>query len=289
MDLDDIWDEPLAPSPPRTAPAAASAPGSPARPSQGARKRTTLFLSSDSEGEGAGGAATKGHYRPRTPKKVPKDIEALFDDLDDVPADDDDAPGELAPALDLDALRRQADARHARAPPLTPHEILPSSSPSRDVDDGNGGGKKGKDDDDDELGGKKKRKPLPKLDEARLLGPQGFPALVKQAKEFKPRGKGHEVRCHQSESQLGLTRMQVSDLNRLLQVYQFWTHRMYPKGTFHDTVQRVEKLCHSKRMHVRNCILALRLVLCLPPCPTIPERSRSLERRSQGAHPRPQS
>jgi hypothetical protein len=29
---------------------------------------------------------------------------------------------------------------------------------------------------------------------------------------------------------------------------------MYPKGTFHDNVQRVERLCHSKRMHV--CINA---------------------------------
>lgn len=43
---------------------------------------------------------------------------------------------------------------------------------------------------------------------------------------------------------------QVSDLNRLLQTYQFWAHKMYPKTPFNDSVQRIEKLCHGKRMHV---------------------------------------
>ncbi|KIJ68909.1 hypothetical protein HYDPIDRAFT_36026 [Hydnomerulius pinastri MD-312] len=69
----------------------------------------------------------------------------------------------------------------------------------------------------------------------RLVGPSGFPQLIKDTKGFKPKGKGHEH----------------TDLNRILQVYQFWTHRMYPKTSFEDTVDRVEKLCHSRRMQVR--------------------------------------
>lgn len=36
-----------------------------------------------------------------------------------------------------------------------------------------------------------------------------------------------------------------------MQIYQFWSHKMYPKGYFSANVQRVEKLCHSKRMIVR--------------------------------------
>ena len=36
----------------------------------------------------------------------------------------------------------------------------------------------------------------------------------------------------------------------MLQVYQFWTHKLYPKTRFKETVDRVEKLCHSKRMQV---------------------------------------
>jgi hypothetical protein len=41
----------------------------------------------------------------------------------------------------------------------------------------------------------------------------------------------------------------VEDLTRLMRVYNFWAHRLYPKVKFRDTVIRVEKLCHSKRMH----------------------------------------
>lgn len=44
--------------------------------------------------------------------------------------------------------------------------------------------------------------------------------------------------------------VQEKDLQRLLRIYQFWAHEMYPKGQFRDTVEKVEKLCHSKRMAV---------------------------------------
>jgi len=43
---------------------------------------------------------------------------------------------------------------------------------------------------------------------------------------------------------------QISDLNRLIRMYQYWTHQMYPRHTFNDTIERVEKLTHSRRMHV---------------------------------------
>jgi len=44
---------------------------------------------------------------------------------------------------------------------------------------------------------------------------------------------------------------QATDLDRVLQVYQFWAHKLYPKTRFKETIDRVEKLCHSKRMQVR--------------------------------------
>jgi replication fork protection complex subunit Csm3/Swi3 len=44
--------------------------------------------------------------------------------------------------------------------------------------------------------------------------------------------------------------LQEQDLINLLKVYRFWSHQMYPKGQFRDTIGRVEKLCHSKRMGV---------------------------------------
>ncbi|KAH8833639.1 replication fork protection component Swi3-domain-containing protein [Flagelloscypha sp. PMI_526] len=85
---------------------------------------------------------------------------------------------------------------------------------------------------------KEKRKPM-KLDEARLLDTKfGIPKLIEDMEGFKVQGKGHEAS------------FTAADLSRLLQVYQFWTHALYPKTQFKDTVQRVEKLCHSKRMQV---------------------------------------
>lgn len=162
------------------------------RPSPAKRRRTTLFLSSDSEDDSQPKSSKpiSTQQPPRTPQKR-ADIEALFDGLDD-----DDAFQDLGPSLNIDQLRKQAAAN---LPSLTPHEILPSSSPPRDFggDDGDardgGAGARGKDKDKDG-DGLHKRKVVVKLDDARLLSPDGFPALVKQAKHFKPRGKGHEAR-----------------------------------------------------------------------------------------------
>ncbi|KAH8107043.1 Swi3-domain-containing protein [Cristinia sonorae] len=227
VDLDSIWDAPVQPqSPPRpSAPVAIEVDDDddPPGPPPSKRPRTTLFLSDSEDG------SPKKPPPPRASNASALDpkINALFDDLDE-----DDGFQGLRPSLDIDALRREAARNIVKAPSYTPHEILPSSSPPRDGDGGDNGdgeGGSGKKD-----GAKPKRKQLPMLNEARLLGPEGFPALVKHTKDFKPRGKGQEV----------------SDLNRLMQIYQVWAHKMYPKNHFQENVKRIEKLCHSKRMVV---------------------------------------
>ncbi|KAH9856920.1 replication fork protection component Swi3-domain-containing protein [Lenzites betulinus] len=228
--LDDIWDIPAEPSSARKpSPAPSTGNGgaggsSPAPPRRTGSSRP-LFFDSDSDNEGQ--AASTSRYASKTNSKK-TDIDAFFDDLDDPETQFQD----LAPSLDVDALKRQANAKLA----LTPHQILPSSSPPRDLGDeesgakGRAGDRKTRGRDDPVT----KRKQRPRLDEARLVGPDGMPALVKQAKDFRPKGKGHELQ----------------DLNRLMNVYQFWAHKLYPNTQFSDTVERVEKLCHSKRMNV---------------------------------------
>ncbi|OJT04317.1 Chromosome segregation in meiosis protein 3 [Trametes pubescens] len=230
--LDDIWDTPAEASSSRSkSPSVAADPdehgGRSPLPAKRPASSRPLFLHSDSENEAQG--SSKSRYASKPASNKP-DIDAFFADLDDDP---DTAFQDLAPSLDVAALKRQAEARLA----LTPHQILPSSSPPRDLSDGEEGGarkragdRKGR----DEPVKKKKPKRRPPLDEARLVSPDGFPALAKQAKEFKPKGKGHEVQ----------------DLGRLLNVYQFWAHNLYANTHFTDTVQKVEKLCHSKRMNV---------------------------------------
>ncbi|KZT09497.1 Swi3-domain-containing protein [Laetiporus sulphureus 93-53] len=215
--LANIWDDPVVQSP-----RAVSSPPSdhddrlqPSdRPAK--RPRTTLFFESDSEEEATPPVAR----RTGQSTAYRSEIDAMFDNLDDEPIHD------LPPALDLDALRREEDAKNART--------LAKSSPLDLTGSSHKGARKKGEDDEDASKEKKERKQLPKLDASRLLGPDGFPALIKHAKTFKPKGKGHEA----------------DDLNRLLNVYQFWTHKLYPRMPFDDTVQRVEKICHSQRMHV---------------------------------------
>ncbi|KAG1756716.1 Swi3-domain-containing protein [Suillus paluster] len=218
MSLDDIWDAPIVPTCAVTLHSDTTSPQK--------RPRETLFLSdSDDEDE------QPAPKRPTSSAPRP-DVDALFADIDKDESEEEDGLRykPLAPALDLEALRKQAAAKHA----LTPHQILPSSSPPRDVgpneDDEEGKDNKGKGKE-----GKKERKKVTILDEESLVGAAGFPQLITNIKDFRVKGKGHEH----------------SDLQRILQVYQFWTHRLYPKTPFKDTVERIEKLCHSKRMQVR--------------------------------------
>lgn len=88
---------------------------------------------------------------------------------------------------------------------------------------------------------KKQRKPIAKLDEARLLSAPGIPKLRADArksnfltKKLRIKGKGHEF----------------SDVARLLNYYQLWLDDLYPRAKFADGLQLVEKAGHSRRMQV---------------------------------------
>ena len=188
-DINDIWDLPVEttirhpPADDGDAPRSSS----PTR----ASNRPLFLLSDDDEDAPAAAAPTtsagpKNHENP--------DIDALFEGLDDMG----DSVQELAPALDLDALRREADARNTRAVRAEMAAIIPTSQLSAaaaKINERKSGGPLDGIDGDGEADedGKKKRKPVPKLDEARLLGKNGFLQLMKDTKNFKPKGKGHEV------------------------------------------------------------------------------------------------
>ncbi|EHY59080.1 chromosome segregation in meiosis- protein [Exophiala dermatitidis] len=91
---------------------------------------------------------------------------------------------------------------------------------------------------DEEVKIAKKRKPIAKLDEARLLSAEGIPKLRalamsgKFSKKLRLKGKGHEF----------------SDVARLLNYYQLWLDNLYPRAKFADGLQLIEKVGHSKRM-----------------------------------------
>lgn len=179
-DINDIWDLPVETSVPRPPVHTLNSEG-PTSPPHASTRSRPLFLPSDDEQDA-----------PATATKNP-DIDALFEGLEDM----DDGFQDLAPALDLDALRREADARNTRAVRAEIGAHIPAVAELSAAAKPNGGkgGPLALDglDGDGEDGGKKKRKPVPRLDEARLLGKNGFPQLIEDMKNFKPKGKGHEV------------------------------------------------------------------------------------------------
>jgi replication fork protection complex subunit Csm3/Swi3 len=193
--LEDIWDAPLEPSSPRPARTlividSDDEDNDGPRPSKRPRSSQPLFLA-DSDDE----------HPDRANNARPVDVDAMFQDIED---EDDEALAfqPLAPALDVDALRRQASAKHANTtviPLLTPHAILSSSPPRNGAGDNNGEMGKGKDVMGKD-GERKERKKIARLDETRLVGPNGFPALIKNTKGFVPKGKGHEVRTLSSSN-----------------------------------------------------------------------------------------
>ena len=169
MDVDHIWDLPIE-HPPTTTTGLAPQNTS----------NQPLFLPSDDEGDVAPTTQPSANKDP--------DIDALFDGIDDL--------GELAPALDLDALRREADARNTRLVRAEISASIPTIQLSTAPAAKSSGPLDGLDGDDENGGGKKKRRPIAKLDEARLLGKNGLPQLLKDTKNFKPKGKGYEVTSH---------------------------------------------------------------------------------------------
>jgi replication fork protection complex subunit Csm3/Swi3 len=176
MSLDGIWDEPIV-SPPAGA-----------NPSPQKRPRESLFLpDSDSDYERPQKRAT-----PAPPARP--DVDALFENLDEDGEEDDLIYKPLAPALDLERLAKEAEARHARAGPTAPSQTLAGGPKTGAAGKDPFGKDEGKGKPGD--GEKKGRKVLPKLDEERLVGPDGFPLLIDEIKGFRPKGKGNEVHSH---------------------------------------------------------------------------------------------
>jgi replication fork protection complex subunit Csm3/Swi3 len=165
--IDDLWDEPVESEPaPRltTKPAASEDP---------------LFLQSDSDNEGGAGATGS------LPRKAPDDIGALFE------IDDDDGEGGHLSNVTYEQLRKDAQSG-GRLPDNGPSDegnqedeealsrgaSTAKSKPGKKGDGGDGEGTK---------------RTIPKLDEELLLSDKGIPALIKDAKHWQPKGKGHEV------------------------------------------------------------------------------------------------
>lgn len=194
LDIDKIWDEPIVQKRiDRT-----NEDGSEERPSK--RPRQALFLS-DSDDE-----LDPNAKKRKTPPPQDIDIDALFADVED-DIDEELAFKPLPPALNEEEIRSQAEARYRKELPLlTPYQVQPSSPSQHDATGNQGNNRSRTGQDGQTKDEKKERRRIAKLDENRLLSPDGFPQLMKMTKEFKIKGKGHEV---------------LSQLSTLLNVYSW--------------------------------------------------------------------
>ncbi|KXS17513.1 Swi3-domain-containing protein [Gonapodya prolifera JEL478] len=89
---------------------------------------------------------------------------------------------------------------------------------------------------------KKKKKPKSeaiKLDSTLLLSEKGFPKLRADVEKMRFKAK------YSKDEDA------IRDLSRLMNCYQIWAHGLYPKFAFTDAVDKIEKLCHERRMKVR--------------------------------------
>ena len=160
--IDDLWDEPVESEP---------APRLTAKPTT---SEDPLFLQSDSDNERGTGAAGP------PPSRAPDDIEALFDV-------DDDENGELS-NVTYEQLRKDAQSG-GKVPDDGPLNEGAQEGPSQGAStDKSKSNKKGEGGDS----GTAKRT-IPKLDEELLLSEKGISALIKDAKQWQPKGKGHEA------------------------------------------------------------------------------------------------
>lgn len=86
-------------------------------------------------------------------------------------------------------------------------------------------------------------RPQPKLDAARLTGPRGIGVLEDVFKGVKLKGKGHEK----------------DDLDKVMKTLEHWAHRLFPKMSFDDCIDRIEDI-GAKRgvmVHVSRIRLGL--------------------------------
>lgn len=195
--MDDIWEEPAVVSHHKT-------------PAQ-----NSLFLESDDENPVRRPAASARGQRRQEPVEEDQDdfVAGLFDDI--APVD-----------------KTQPHTNRTSARPQQTQSATGASDIKKGTRENRAGPEKGEDASKPDDEPKQKSRTIAKVDEERLLGDRGFPALIKEAQQFKPKGKGHEA----------------ADLDRLLSIYQFWAHNMFPKTQFRDTVDRVERVCRSRRM-----------------------------------------
>lgn len=195
--IENIWDAPVTLDSPKT-PRHLDAEDDDEQVQRPAKRQKQALFLSDSEDEGGDGGGMRRGVAKAPPPIVEGDmdneVEALFADAEN----DDGLSFKRVGDLDVAAMEREAEARHRKNTPLTPHPVLPSSPAPNDGAQGGATGES-RGNKDKGKGKEQQKRPRPVLlNENLLLGPTGFPDLISQVKDFKIKGKGREVLLFQN-------------------------------------------------------------------------------------------
>ncbi|KAL5245023.1 hypothetical protein ACI65C_012433 [Semiaphis heraclei] len=94
------------------------------------------------------------------------------------------------------------------------------------------------------------RNPQPKLNPERLRGTRGLSVLPTWFDNIQLRGKGHES----------------EDLNTVINRLEQWTHRLFPRYTFDDSIDKLEKL--GKKNEIKVMLKRIRMDMEVNDCVT---------------------
>ncbi|NP_001155740.1 TIMELESS-interacting protein [Acyrthosiphon pisum] len=94
------------------------------------------------------------------------------------------------------------------------------------------------------------RNPQPKLNPERLRGTRGLSVLPTWFENIQLKGKGHES----------------EDLNAVINRLEQWTHRLFPRYTFDDCIDKLEKL--GKKNEIKVMLKRIRMDMDINNCVT---------------------
>lgn len=82
------------------------------------------------------------------------------------------------------------------------------------------------------------RKPIPKLDNDRIMGARGVHTLEELFADFKPHGKGHEF----------------EDLDVVMKKMEHWAHRLFPKLPFNSVLDIIANRLGKRKVPTSCCM-----------------------------------
>jgi TIMELESS-interacting protein len=129
-------------------------------------------------------------------------------------------------------FNEEEDARYGDDDDDNDRDNQGSNNEQENVNENAGSDNEGRQEVDPAVKIKKPKRKLVTLNAERLKGPRGIIAIDEFFNNIKLKGKGHEKQ----------------DLNEVMKRLEHWSHRMFPKYNFDDSLTKIERLGRKKEI-----------------------------------------